>query len=152
MKKTGYNDESVASVHIKHWTIIKTWCNFRTCICSTYKRTSHIFRQCITTVYRIYCLNSHMETWTTVHGECPFGGRLWCERGVWGVCIFLVVSSRRCVWLSTCLSSPSHWGHLVGIASAAVTLCFNADRLLIITVRDLSFFPVSDLQDNFGTL
>lgn len=46
----------------------------------------------------------------------------------------------------------SRWGHPIGIASAAVTLWHNADRLLIITVRDLSFFIVSDLQDNFGTL
>lgn len=50
------------------------------------------------------------------------------------------------------LSSPSHRGHLVGIASAAVTRCVSGDRLLITTVRDLSFFPVSGLQDNFGTL
>lgn len=72
---------------------------------------------------------------------------------VQGVCISSRWSpSRRRVWLSTRLSAPSHWGHLVGIASAAVTLCSSADRLLISTVRDLSFFPVSDLQDNFGTL
>lgn len=43
-------------------------------------------------------------------------------------------------------------GHLAAIASAAVPRCVRADRLLRTTVRDLSFFPVSGLQDNFGTL
>lgn len=47
---------------------------------------------------------------------------------------------------------PSHRGHLVGIASAAVARCFGGDRLPITTVRDLSFFPVSGLQGNSGTL
>lgn len=74
--------------------------------------------------------------------DCGWGVNVACE----------VVPSRRCVWLSVRLSSPSHWGHLVGIASAAVTRCVSGDRLLITTARDLSFFPVSGLQDNFGTL
>lgn len=49
--------------------------------------------------------------------------------------------------LSFSLRSPSH-----DIASTAVTLKPNADRLLIITVRYLSFFIVSKLQGNLGTL
>lgn len=79
--------------------------------------------------------------------DCSWGVNEACEvRGT------LVVPSRRCGWLSARLSSPSRRGHLAGIASAAVTQCVSGDRLLITTVRDLSFFPVSGLQDNFGTL
>lgn len=79
--------------------------------------------------------------------DCSWGVNVACE-----VRSTPVVPSRRCVWLSARLSSSSRRGHLVGIASAAVTRCVSGDRLLITTVRDLSFFPVSGLQDNFGTL
>lgn len=94
---------------------------------------------------------SHMNT-SQANGECPFGvgygtnmARKVCGYSWWshpdGVSDFQH-------------ASPPHLTEVTpgGIASAAVTLCFGADRLLIITIRDLPFFPVSNLQDNFGTL
>ena len=58
------------------------------------------------------------------------------------VCVFAVVRpSPAYGWLSACISSSRHRGHLLRRASAAVPWCHDADRLLIITARDLSIFP-----------